>query len=69
MSKNIAIVGAGIAGLCTGLALAKKGLNVTLFERDLPPPDGDAEAAFFNWSRRGAAQPARACAGQLAKIF
>ena len=29
---------------------------MTLFERDGPPPEGDAEQAFFNWQRRGAAQ-------------
>ena len=40
----------------TGLALSRRGFVVTLFERDVPPPEGDAEQAFFNWQRRGAAQ-------------
>ena len=56
MSQSIAVVGAGICGLFTGLSLARKGFDVTLFERDVPPPEGDAEEAFFNWQRRGAAQ-------------
>ena len=40
----------------TGLALSRRGFSVTLFERDVPPPEGDAEQAFFSWQRRGAAQ-------------
>jgi 2-polyprenyl-6-methoxyphenol hydroxylase-like FAD-dependent oxidoreductase len=56
MSEQIAIVGAGISGLCTALALADKGYKVTVFERDTPPPAGGAEEAFFDWNRRGAAQ-------------
>ena len=56
MNQSIAVVGAGICGLFTGLSLARKGFNVTLFERDVPPPQGNAEDAFFSWQRRGAAQ-------------
>ena len=56
MAENIAVVGAGICGLCTALALSTKGHQITVYERDTPPPDGDAEAAFFDWNRRGAAQ-------------
>lgn len=56
MTENVLIVGAGICGLCTGLALAKEGHEVTIVERDAPPPDGDADEAFFNWRRPGAAQ-------------
>ncbi len=56
MSENIVIVGSGIAGMCTALALAKRGLNVTVLERDTPPPEGDADKAFFDWPRRGASQ-------------
>ncbi len=54
--ENIAIVGAGICGLCTALALSSKGHKVTIYERDIPPPEGGAEEAFFDWKRRGAAQ-------------
>ncbi|NOX52707.1 MAG: FAD-dependent oxidoreductase, partial [Gammaproteobacteria bacterium] len=56
MTQNIAVVGAGIAGMCTALALARKNFNVILFERDTPPPQGDPDQAFFAWQRRGAAQ-------------
>jgi 2-polyprenyl-6-methoxyphenol hydroxylase-like FAD-dependent oxidoreductase len=56
MSESVIIVGAGISGLCSGLVLAKNGHKVTLIERDPPPPLGDADEAFFNWNRRGAAQ-------------
>ena len=56
MSQSIAVVGAGICGLFTGLSLARKGFDVTLIERDVPPPEGNAEDTFFSWQRRGAAQ-------------
>jgi 2-polyprenyl-6-methoxyphenol hydroxylase-like FAD-dependent oxidoreductase len=52
----VVVVGAGISGLCTALALAKTGLAVTVVERDSPPPSGDPDQAFFEWNRRGAAQ-------------
>jgi len=54
--ENIAVIGAGICGLCTALALSRKGNQVTLYERDVPPPEGGANEAFFEWKRRGAAQ-------------
>ena len=56
MGQHIAVVGAGICGMCVALALAEQGNRVTVFERDIPPPDGDADKAFFEWKRRGAAQ-------------
>lgn len=56
MSLHVAIVGAGITGMCTALSLAKQGHQITLFERDTAPPPGDADQAFFAWQRRGAAQ-------------
>ena len=34
--EKIAIIGAGIQGVCTALFLQKKGFNVTLFDRDEP---------------------------------
>lgn len=54
--EHIAVVGAGISGMCCALALAQKGFQVTLVERDIPPPEGDVDQAFFEWNRRGAAQ-------------
>lgn len=56
VTTNIAVVGAGICGLFTTLALATRGHQVTVYERDIPPPDGGADLAFFDWKRRGAAQ-------------
>ena len=32
--ESVVVVGAGICGLCTGLALVKAGHRVTLIERD-----------------------------------
>lgn len=53
---NIAIVGSGICGMCAAITLAENGHQVTLYERDGAPPLGDADNAFFDWNRRGAAQ-------------
>lgn len=55
-AEQVAVVGAGICGLFTSLSLSRRGFAVTLFERDTPPPEGDADQAFFTWQRRGAAQ-------------
>lgn len=51
--ENILVVGAGIAGLCTALALGPTGRQVTLLERDDNPPAGDVDTAFNDWKRRG----------------
>ncbi len=53
MAERVAVLGAGMAGLCVALALAPTGRRITLFERDPPPPEGGAEAAFEDWARRG----------------
>ena len=45
-----------MAGLFVALALAPTGREITLYERDPPPPDGGAEAAFEHWARRGVGQ-------------
>ncbi|MEM1231830.1 MAG: FAD-dependent oxidoreductase [Pseudomonadota bacterium] len=55
-TERAVVLGGGIAGLCTALALASRGLEVQVLERDPPPPEGDAEQAFHAWPRRGAAQ-------------
>ena len=55
-SESVVVLGAGIAGLCAALALAPTGRQITLLERDAPPPAGDAAAVFDGWRRRGASQ-------------
>ena len=50
-SKQIAIVGAGICGLCTALGLAKQGHKVTVYERDDPLPDGGPDEIFFRMAQ------------------
>jgi 2-polyprenyl-6-methoxyphenol hydroxylase-like FAD-dependent oxidoreductase len=54
--QSIAIVGSGMCGMMSALALATRGHRVQVFERDPAPPEGDADAAFFHWRRLGAAQ-------------
>ncbi len=54
--ERVVVVGSGMCGMFTALALAKRGSQVTVLERDPPPPEGNADAAFFNWNRLGAAQ-------------
>lgn len=54
--EQVVVVGSGMCGMFTALAQAKRGHAVTLLERDPPPPEGDADAAFFEWHRLGAAQ-------------
>lgn len=56
MDQRIAIVGSGICGMCTAMTLAGQGHTITVFEKDVSPPEGNADKAFFNWDRRGAAQ-------------
>lgn len=53
MHERVLIIGAGIAGLCTALALAPTGRDIVILERDPPPPGGDADHAFEEWTRRG----------------
>ena len=53
MSERVLVIGAGMAGLWTALALAPTGREVILLERDPPPPDGGPDEAFEAWARRG----------------
>jgi 2-polyprenyl-6-methoxyphenol hydroxylase-like FAD-dependent oxidoreductase len=53
MAEQVLVIGAGMAGLWTALALAPTGRDVVLLERDPPPPQGDADTAFHDWNRRG----------------
>ncbi|THD65063.1 FAD-dependent oxidoreductase [Phenylobacterium sp.] len=53
MTERVLVIGAGMAGLWTALALAPTGRQVTVLERDPPPPVGGPDEAFEHWTRRG----------------
>ena len=53
MDQRIIVIGAGMAGLFSALALAGPGRRVDVLERDPPTPTGGAEEAFTDWNRRG----------------
>jgi 2-polyprenyl-6-methoxyphenol hydroxylase-like FAD-dependent oxidoreductase len=53
MAQEVLVIGAGMAGLWTALALGPTGRKVTLLERDPPPPEGGPDEAFEGWTRRG----------------
>lgn len=63
---EVVVVGAGIGGLATALALGRGGHHVTVLERDVVPAAADAEEAFAA-ERRGAPQ-ARQSHGFLARL-
>ncbi|MCU1389374.1 MAG: putative epoxidase, partial [Ilumatobacteraceae bacterium] len=52
---RVTVVGGGVAGLGTALALARRGHEVTVVERDHTPMPTTADEAF-EWDRRGAPQ-------------
>lgn len=54
MTRRIVVLGGGIAGLASALALARQGRPVTLIERDPPPPTD--QDPFLTWERRGVPQ-------------
>jgi 2-polyprenyl-6-methoxyphenol hydroxylase-like FAD-dependent oxidoreductase len=71
MNEPVLVIGAGIAGLCTALALGPTGREVTLLERDAGPPSGDADEAFRDWNRRGVGhlRQSHAFLARLSKII
>lgn len=52
---RVLVVGGGVSGLGSALALARQGHEVVVFERDDTPMPETADAAF-EWDRRGAPQ-------------
>ncbi len=52
---RIAVIGAGIAGLGSAMALAAPDREIFVIERDAPPP-ADLEVTFENWERKGVTQ-------------
>ncbi|HKP61894.1 MAG TPA: FAD-dependent oxidoreductase [Polyangiales bacterium] len=56
MSTRVVIIGAGVGGLATALALKNSNYEVTLLERDPEPPDIPPEQAFEAWARPGVPQ-------------
>ena len=52
---NVTVVGGGVSGLGAALALARRGHDVTVVERDHTPMPTSADEAFA-WDRRGAPQ-------------
>ena len=55
MTKVI-VIGAGIAGLASALAMQAKGFEVELLERDPAPPEAFDPTGVPAWRRRGAPQ-------------
>lgn len=53
MVERVVVMGAGMAGLWTAMALAGPSREVTVLDRDPPPPAGGPDTAFQDWQRRG----------------
>ena len=56
MTETVAVIGAGIGGLCTALTLAPTGRKIIILERDAPPPSDDPDTVFHEWRHTGVGQ-------------
>ena len=56
MTETVAVIGAGIGGLCTALTLAPTGRKVIVLERDASPPSDDPDTVFHEWRHTGVGQ-------------
>ncbi len=56
MTERLLIAGAGIAGLNAAMALAAPSRELTVIDRDPPPPETSPDDAFDNWTRKGVTQ-------------
>ena len=56
MKQHAAIIGGSVAGLAAGVALARRGWQATIVERDVAPPTDDGDEAFLLWDRRNVPQ-------------
>src|SRR5204863_6640873 len=54
--ERVIVAGAGIAGLGAALALGDGTREITILDRDPPPPDLSPDEAFYRWERKGATQ-------------
>lgn len=54
--RNVVVVGAGVGGLMSALALSRQGIAVTVLERDAAPPANVAPADSLDWLRKGVPQ-------------
>jgi 2-polyprenyl-6-methoxyphenol hydroxylase-like FAD-dependent oxidoreductase len=55
-TETVLVAGAGIAGLGVALALGGGDREITILDRDPPPPESSPDEAFLSWERRGATQ-------------
>ena len=53
---DVLVIGAGVAGLGTALALGRDGHRVTVLERDSEGPPASAHEAWDHWQRKGVNQ-------------
>ncbi len=53
---DVIIIGGGIAGLCSGMLLARDGHRVRILDRDPAPPPAGPDDRWAGWERRGVTQ-------------